>query len=65
MEGGKKMSKAFTKLKKEIEELPDFNRGLYAGFWMGYIHGIYDYFKYGKLTEEEVVELEEMFHVKK
>ena len=51
-------SKAFLKLKKDIEELPDFDRGFYISFWLGYIHGICDYPKYGELTEKEAVRLE-------
>jgi len=57
-------SKAFLKLKKEIKELTDYNRGFYTSFWLGYIHGICDYKKYGKLTEKEAIKLEEIFHVK-
>ena len=53
-------SKAFLKLKKEIKELPDYDRGFYTSFWLGYIHGIHDYSKYGKITEEEGMELEEL-----
>ena len=56
-------SKAFLKLKKEIEALTDFNRGFHSEFWVGYIHGIYDYSKYGEITEEEAVELEDLFKV--
>ncbi len=59
-----KHSKAFIKLKKEIEKLPDFDRGYYGGFWVGYIHGIHDYHKYGKITEKEGMELEKFFEVK-
>lgn len=57
-------SKAYIKLKKEIEKLPDYNRGFFSGFWVGYIHGIFDYPKYGKMTEEEAIELEDLFIVK-
>ena len=53
-------SKAYIKLKKEIKELSDYNRGLYTSFWLGYIHGIHDYSKYGKITEEEGMELEDL-----
>ena len=58
-----KHSKSFLKLKKEIEELTDFNRGFYSDFYVGYIHGIFDYPEYGKITEEEAVGLEDMFEV--
>ena len=57
-------SKAYIKLKKEIEELPDYNRGYYAGFWLGLIHGIVDYPKYGKMTEKEAIKLEKLFEPK-
>ena len=56
-------SKAYIKLKKEIEKLPDFHRGFHSNFWVGYIHGIFDYSKYGELTEEEAMELEDLFEV--
>lgn len=58
-----KHSKGFLKLKKEIGELTDYKRGFHSGFWVGYIHGIHDYDKYGKITEKEAVELEDMFEV--
>ena len=54
-------SKAYIKLEKEIKELSDFDRGLYKGFWLGYIHGIVDSLKYGELTEMEAIELEDLF----
>lgn len=57
-------SKAYIKLKKEIGELPDYNRGFYSSFWVGYIHGIFDYSEYGKMTEEEATKLENLFKVK-
>ena len=60
-----KHSKAFLALKKEIKELSDFNRGFYSDFWIAYIHGIYDQPKYGKLTEEEAIELEDYLNRKK
>lgn len=54
-------SKAYVKLKKEIKKMPDFNRGFYSGFWAGYIHCLHDY---DYITEEEGMELEDMFKVK-
>lgn len=57
-------SKGFLKLKKEIKELTDYGRGFYAKFWIGYIHGIHDFDKYGRITEEEGKKLEDMFKVK-
>lgn len=53
-------SKGFMKLKKEMEELTDYDRGLYTSFWLGYVHGIVDYNEYGKMTEEEGIELEDI-----
>ena len=53
-------TKGFLKLKKEIEELDDYTRGFYTSFWLGYIHGIHDFDKYGKITEEEGKELENL-----
>ena len=56
-------TKGFLKLKKEIEELPDYDKGVYASFWLGYIHGIVDYKKYENITEEEGIELEDLFEI--
>ena len=53
-------NKAYIKLKKEIKELPDYVRGFYANFWLGYIHGIVDYPKYGKMTVKEGMKLEDL-----
>lgn len=53
-------SKAYNKLKEEIKELTNYNRGLYTSFWLGYVHGICDSPKYGKLTEEEGIRLEKL-----
>ena len=55
-----KHSDAYTKLKNEIKGLSGFSFGWYYNFWLGYIHGIYDYSKYGELTEEEGIKLENM-----
>jgi len=52
-----KHSKAFTKLKKEIKALPDYNRGFHTNWWNGYIRGMYDHKNYGDITEQEAVEL--------
>ncbi|GAG89422.1 unnamed protein product [marine sediment metagenome] len=57
-------SKGFKKLKKEIEELSDYDRGFFADFYTGYIHGIYDSDQYGRITEEEGMELEDLFEIK-
>jgi len=58
-------SSGFVKLKKEIEGLTDYKRGYFHDFYKGYIHGIYDYPKYGKMTEKEGMELEELFKLEK
>ena len=58
-------SKGFIKLKKEIIRLTDYKRGYFHDFYRGYIHGIHDHHKYGDITEEEGIELEELFKLKK
>jgi len=55
-----KYNEAFLKLKKEIKKLSEHDRGFYTSFWLGYVHGICDYEKYGTLTEEEVIKLENL-----
>lgn len=56
-------SKGYKKLRREIKKLPDYNRGYFTDFYNGYIHGIHDHSKYGDITEEEAVELKDMFEV--
>jgi len=60
-----KYSKGYLKLKKEIEKIPDFNKGIYASFYLGYVHGICDYNNYGKITMKEAIKLEKLFNIKK
>jgi len=54
------MSKGFTKLKKEIKKLSDYNRGFFTNFWIGYIHGIVDHKNYGDITEKEGQKIEKI-----
>jgi len=58
-------SRGFIKLKKEIKGLTDYKRGYFHDFYKGYIHGIHDHHKYGDITGEEGMELEELFKLKK
>ena len=53
-----KCGKGYLKLKKEIRKMSDYNRGHFTNFYIGYIHGVCDSEKYGKITIKEAQRLE-------